>query len=128
MKRRFGISLPEDLVEKIDELSSKLGMSRSSLIQSILVEVIEDRVHLLTPHRCRGVLIVVSEGRSSELVSRVLERYGSCVITRTHHHTKGACVDVSFVEGDSQIILELESSLRKIKGVIERYLPLGCLR
>ncbi len=128
MKRRFGISLPEDLVDKIDELSSRLGMSRSSLIQSIIAEVIEDRAHLLTPHRCRGVLVVVSEGRSSELVSKVLERYGSCVVTRTHHHTEGVCVDVSFVEGDSHVILELEGSLRKIKGVSERYLPLGCLR
>ncbi len=125
-KRRFGVSLPEELVERLDDLASRLGTSRSSLIQSMLIEVIEDRSHLLRPHRCKGVLVVVSDGRRSESVASVLERFGRCVISRTHHHIDNVCVDVSFVEGDSSEILELEGSLRRIGGVSERYLPVDC--
>ena len=128
MKRRFGISLSKDLVEKIDELSRQLGVSRSELIQDILAEVIEDRSHLLTPHTCRGVLIVVSRGGNSEVVSRILERYSCCIITRTHHHAGGVCIDIGLVEGDSNVILKLENELRKLRGVGERYLPFYCVR
>jgi len=128
LKRRFGVSLSEELVEKIDALSSELKVSRSKLIQDILAEVIEDRTHLLTPHTCRGVLIVVSRGGSSDLVSKVLERYSHCILARTHHHAGEACVDIGLVEGESEVILRIERELRRIKDVGERYLPFGCVR
>ncbi len=128
MKRRFGISLPEELVEKIDELSRHLGISRSELIQDILMEAIEDRMHLLTHHTCRGILVVVSQRGNGDKVSEVLEKYSECLITRTHHHAGESCVDIGLVEGDSDKILRMESELRKLKGVGEKYLPFWCVR
>ncbi len=128
MKRRFGISLPEELVEKIDDLSKHLGISRSELIQDILMEAIEDRTHLMTHHTCRGILVVVSQRESGEKVSEVLEKYSDCLITRTHHHAGESCVEIGLVEGDSGIILKMESELRKLKGVGEKYLPFWCVR
>ncbi len=128
MKRRFGISLPEELVEKIDNLSRHLGISRSELIQDILMEAIEDRLHLLTHHTCRGILVVVSQRSDGERVSEVLEKYGECLITRTHHHAGKSCVDIGLVEGDSDTILRMENELRRLKGVGEKYLPFWCVR
>lgn len=128
MKRRFGISLPEDMVERIDLLSSRLGISRSSIIQDLISEAIEDRTHLLRPHRCRGILIVVYSGERRELVSKVLERFRESLTTTMHNHVEGSCVDVCLMDGESELILELENQLRRVKGVSEKYLPLSCVR
>jgi len=128
MKRRFGISLPRDMVERIDMLSSRLGMSRSFIIQDLISEVIEDRTHLLKPHRCTGILIVVYKSERRESVSKVIERFREPLMTMVHHHVEGTCVDVCIVEGKSELILELESQLRQVKEVGEKYVPLSCVR
>lgn len=128
MKRRFGISLPEDLVERIDALSSRLGASRSFVIHDLISEVLEDRTHLLKPHRCKGVLIIVYKGENREHVSKVMERFREYLTTTMHHHTEGTCVDICILEGESEHILELESQLRRVEGVGEKYLPLSCVR
>lgn len=125
MKRRFGVSIPEELLGRIDSLSRELMVSRSSLIEELIRDGIEEKSHLLKPHKCRGVLIVVSKG--SESTVRVLEKYGSCIVSRNHQHSEGCCVDISFVEAQSSEILNLRKELRKIKGVSERYIPLACL-
>lgn len=125
MKRRFGISIPDELLEKLDSLSRELEVSRSLLIEELINDVIEERSHLLKPHRCRGILIVIS--RVPEGATRVLERYASCIVSRSHHHSEGCCIDVSFVEADSSEIMSLRKELKRIKGVSERYLPLTCI-
>lgn len=125
MKRRFGISIPDELLERIDSLSRELMVSRSSLIEELIKDVIEERSHFLKPHRCRGILIVVS--RVPEGASRVLEKYNSCIVSRSHHHSEGCCIDVSFVEADSDEIINLRRELKKVKGVSERYVPLVCI-
>ncbi|MCS7103587.1 MAG: ribbon-helix-helix domain-containing protein [Candidatus Korarchaeum sp.] len=125
MKRRFGISIPEELLEMLDIISRELMVSRSSLIEELIRDVIEERSHLFKPHRCRGVLIVIS--RVPEGASRVLEKYGSCIVSRSHHHSEGRCIDVSFVEADSTEVINLRRELKRVRGVSERYLPLTCI-
>ncbi len=125
MRRRFGISIPDELLEKLDSLSRELEVSRSSVIEELIRDVMEERSHLLNPHRCKGILIVVS--RVPEGAAKVLERYGSCIVSRSHHHSEGCCIDVSFVDADSSEIIGLRKELKRIKGVSERYLPLACI-
>lgn len=124
MKRRFGISIPDELLERLDAISRELMVSRSSLIEELIRDVIEERIHLLRPHRCRGILIVVS--RVPEGASRVLEKHGNRIVSRSHHHSEGFCIDVGFVEADSSEIIGLRRELKRVKGVSERYLPLAC--
>jgi CopG family nickel-responsive transcriptional regulator len=126
VKRRFGISIPEDLLDKLDSLSRELMVDRSSLIREMIEESIEGRSHLLTPHECTGILLVVSRG--SEDAGRILEKYCRCIISRSHHHSEDCCVDISFVRAKSEEILKLERELRRIKGVSERYIPLSCVK
>ncbi|RDD54086.1 MAG: ribbon-helix-helix domain-containing protein [Candidatus Korarchaeota archaeon NZ13-K] len=126
MRRRFGVSIPSELLEKLDSLSRELMVSRSSIIEELIREAIDERSHLLRPHRCRGVLIVIS--RTPEGASKVLEKYSSCIVSRSHHHSEGCCVDIGFLEADSSEIISLRRELKRIKGVSERYLPLACIR
>jgi len=128
MKRRFGISLPSDMVEKIDKLASILMIDRSKVIEQMLADSIEDRTHLLNPHKCRGVLIVISSGKDTHIVSQVFESYGECVKTRTHYHSGDVCIDIGIVEAESRDILSMKRDFRRLKNVKERYLPFQCVR
>jgi len=126
VKRRFGISIPEDLLDKLDSLSREMMVDRSSLIREMIEESIEDRSHLLTPHECTGILLIISRG--SEEAEKVLERYYKCIISRSHHHSGDCCIDISFVKANSKEILRLKRELRRIKGVSERYIPISCIK
>ncbi len=126
MKKRFGISIPKDLLDKLDSLSREMMVDRSSLIREMIEESIEGRSHLLTPHECTGILLVVSRG--SEEPGRILERYCKCIISRSHHHSEDCCIDISFVRANSKEILRLERELRRVKGISERYIPLSCIK
>lgn len=128
MKRRFGISLPSDMVEKIDKLASILMIDRSKVIEQMLADSIEDRTHLLNPHRCKGVLIVTSSGENTYIVSEVFESYGEYVKTRTHYHSGDICIDIGIVEAESKDILSMKRDFRRLKDVKERYLPFQCVR
>ena len=70
-------------------------------------------------------MAIVSDREMEGKVSAVLERYSECIISRSHHHIEFGCVDISLVDGDSEVILNLERDLKSL-GVMERYVPLWC--
>ncbi len=124
-KKRFGVSLPEELATSLDELASRLGVDRSRLIAEVIREFIHDRVHVLTPHQCRGVLVVVSSDREANKLSEVYERRHSFVKARMHCHSEGSCIDVLFVEASSDDIIDFERELRSLRSTKVRYMPLS---
>jgi len=122
-KRRFGISLPEDLAASLDELANKLEVDRSTLITEVLREFVHDRIHVLTPHHCRGVLIVVSGDKHASQLASMYEKYQKMVKARMHCHSENNCIDVLIVEANSDDILNFKRELLSLKIKV-RYLPL----
>ncbi len=123
-KRRFGISLREDVAEELDELASSLSINRSNLIEEIISQEMRERGHLLRKHTCTGILVVVStRGRESNLY-KVYDEFRPLIKSIAHFHSKNLCMDVLFIEeADSSKITELEGEIRKIRVSVERYFP-----
>ncbi len=123
-KRRFGISLPSQVAEELDELASTLEVNRSKLIEEMVSQGMVERGHLLREHRCTGVLMVVTtKGRESELY-RVYNEFRGVIKSIAHFHSKGLCMDVLFIEeAESSEIASLEKEIRKVRVSVERYFP-----
>ncbi len=119
-KKRFGISLDESLAASIDLLSDKLGVNRSRLIEEAIRNYLEDHSHLLVPHRCRGVIVATCP--SSWMTRRVAEDYKEVINAWLHAHVQGECVEMLVVEGETDEIAKLYSTVKKM-GCRSRYIP-----
>ncbi|RLE61164.1 MAG: CopG family transcriptional regulator [Thermoprotei archaeon] len=122
-KVRFGVSIQRDLAEQLTMLAKALGTDRSTLVNEALREFLHDRVHVLRPHACEGVLVVIYGPEISGEVSRVLERFEGIIVARTHiHDSERKCVEIIYLRGPSQKIISLERMLRDTKVYTTRYI------
>lgn len=122
-RRRFGVSLSEDLAEGLDRLAERLGCDRSSIVEEALREYLHDHLHYLRPHRCTGVLLVVrprGHGGSGDFV----DRYQDVVKLYSHLHVDDKCVETLVVSGPSGSIACLVEELER-RGWRTRYIPLS---
>ena len=124
-KRRFGISIPGELADRIDQLASKLDIDRSTLITEVLREFMHDRIHILKPHYCKGALIIVSKERHASSLSEIYEEYQEIIKARMHCHADGECIDLLFIKAHSSEILEFKRKLYSLKAVRIRYMPVS---
>ncbi len=122
-RRRFGVSVPEELARMLDELARVVNRDRSSLVAEALRVYLHDHQHLLRPHRCAGVIIAWS--RSGDVKAEVLEEYMDIVRGHLHAHLDGYCVNVVLVEGDSERIASLTRRLSSGGRCTARYIPLS---
>jgi len=121
-KRRFGVSLPESLAKALDELSARLSVPRSALIQEAVENLIEDYSHLIRPHQCVGLIVVTGiEGKLD--TQRLLEEHRQVVRSSSHYHAGGRCLELIVVEGHSERIARFLSELRAF-GCNARFIPL----
>lgn len=124
-KRRFGISIPEDMARDLDKLASKLSIDRSSIVCEAIRTYIHDHLHYLTPHKCMGVLILFSHisRNNYKKFFNIIERYRDVIISYTHHHIEEKCIEVLILSGSSEKIQSLHREFMVI-GCKARYLPL----
>jgi CopG family nickel-responsive transcriptional regulator len=124
-KRRFGISIDERLAQNLDLLATRLNTTRSSLVERALEEFIHDRLHIIVPHECEGVLIVKHSDELAGKVSSIVEKYNDIALLGLHFHTgDGRCVRILHVRGNSTRITEFERKLREAGAEMTRYLVL----
>ncbi len=122
-RRRFGVSLPEDIAESLDELARRLGRDRSSIVEDALREYMHDHLHFLEPHRCTGILLIIrSRGRKG--FSEIVEKHQDVIRLYSHLHVDGRCIETLYVSGDSTRIACLAEELERM-GCRTRYIPLG---
>lgn len=120
--RRFGVSLPKEVAEEVEKLSSELGVTRSEVVASAVQEYLEARrSHREAGHQCLGVLLAVSEGFID--LGEVAEEHREAVVAYTHVHVEGRCLTVAVVKGDGAQIERLSISLSR-KASVVRYVPL----
>jgi len=122
-RRRFGVSVPEEIAEKLDELARIVNRDRSSLVAEALRVYLHDHEHLMRPHRCIGVIVAWS--KDGDVKVDVLEEYMDIVRGHLHAHLDGYCVNVILVEGDSERIASLARRLSSRGGCTARYIPLS---
>jgi CopG family nickel-responsive transcriptional regulator len=124
-KRRFGISLPKQLADKLDKLSEIMKVDRSNLVSRAVEIFIEEYEHYIKEHICQGVMVVVQTDTSIRPeISRLLEEYSDIVLLSLHYHVKGRCLEIVLVRGHSRRIAEMHSKLEKL-GCKVRYIPLA---
>lgn len=122
-KVRFGVSIQRDLAEQLTVLAKALGIDRSTLVNEALREFLHDRVHVLRPHTCEGVLIVIYDPEISGEVSRIFEKFENIIVVRAHvHDSERMCVEIMYLRGPSPEILNLERLLRETKVYETKYI------
>lgn len=122
-KRRFGISVPESLAEQLDKLTRTLNADRSRLVSEALREYLRDHNHYLFPHNCRGILVVVGDVDTMNLIG-VLKEYQDVVYSYSHVHVDKQCVNVIVVSGSSGRLAYLHRRLCSMLNCIIRFIPL----
>ncbi|GBF08764.1 hypothetical protein apy_04890 [Aeropyrum pernix] len=122
-KRRFGVSIPEDLAQRLDEASRRLGVERSRLVEKAVEALLEDYRHLLTRHSCSGIIIVSCPPRGEAEIATAVEKFRDIVAARLHSHTTGRCIEALIVEGDSMRIAMLHRQLESV-GCGARYISM----
>ncbi len=124
-KRRFGVSIPADIADDLDELARLTGSDRSSLVAEALRQFIHDHLHYMVKHKCMGVLISVKT-RTVHGKGSLIDEFEDIVKNYIHHHMGNLCIEIFFVMGDSEKIVKLHNRLRKITPHV-RYIPLTTL-
>ncbi|MGC8974791.1 MAG: CopG family ribbon-helix-helix protein [Thermoprotei archaeon] len=119
---RFGISIPADLSNKVKEIASKKGTTRSKIIEEVLRNYITESTHEENPHHCSGVIVVIKEKTGLSL-DTLYENFREVIVGYTHQHLEGVCVNVLFVSGASREIENLARSLSSC-GCFTRFMPL----
>lgn len=122
-KKRFGVSVPHELADYLDQAVVSTGRDRSSIVAKAIQEYLHEDLHDESEHRCTGVLIYCGEVLSKDLyigeLSSVIK--GSCSMVLA-----GGRVTVLFVEGNYSQIRCLRRKLAET-AVLTRYIPLTCL-
>jgi len=124
-RRRFGISIPESMAAALDKLAAIMNTSRSSIIEQALRSFVKNQTHYMKAHTCSGLLVLSSDtGELKNTVSGILEEYSDVILSSSHYHVAGRCIEVILVHGSSERIVELEMKLRG-EGCIIHFLPLS---
>ena len=121
-KKRFGISIPDDLYNNLNELSKQLDTNRSDLVEQAVKTFINDYKHYLTPHNCIGVMIISCKDETA--AKEAIDKFQDVAKTYIHTHENNVCIELLFVSGPSAKIAELQKSLEKEGKCQPRYVPL----
>ncbi|MEM0199002.1 MAG: ribbon-helix-helix domain-containing protein [Desulfurococcaceae archaeon] len=122
-KKRFGVSIPADVAEVLDEIAAETRRNRSSLVAKAIEEYIHEELHYSREHTCSGLLILWGSEAPSD---RDLGDLRTIVKTSCSVRFADYVVTVLFVEGSYDKIRFLMS---KVAGKTEfsRYIPLYCI-
>ena len=108
-KRRFGISIPEEVANDLDFLAERLNVDRSRIVCEAIRTYIRDHAHYLSPHECYGVITLISNDNVQLL--RVIEEFKDIIKEFTHIHIDEKCINALVVSGCSTKIAELHRRL-----------------
>ncbi len=120
-KRRFGVSIPEDVASDLDSLAERLSVDRSKIVCEAIRSYVRDHIHYIHPHECYGVITLVSDDNVKLL--KVVEEFKDIIMEFTHIHIDEKCVNSLIVSGSSLKIAELHKKLLEVFYNV-RFIPL----
>jgi len=119
---RFGVSIPDDLLEKFDSLISEQGYTnRSEAIRDLIRDrLVEDQWSQDT-HEVVGTVTVVYNHEQSELAQKLTEiqhQKHDLIISGVHVHLDAHnCLEVLILRGASDSVKKVGEMLISTRGV-----------
>ena len=119
---RFGVSMNDDLLEKLDSIVERRGYpNRSEAIRDLVrAALVEDEWGTSTGE-VLGVLVIVFDHHQRQLQDRLTEIQHGChhiIISSTHVHLDhDNCLEVIIVKGAAETVRSLADRLKAVRGV-----------
>jgi CopG family nickel-responsive transcriptional regulator len=125
-KKRFGVSIPIDIVERLNEVKELSGVDRSMLVAKALEEYLHDELHGVDEHKCSGLLILYGPPPPLSLIPSELAEIIKGVFSVK---LSGGLVTIVFLEGGFRDIREVRKHIMRVRGAGKplRFIPLYCL-
>lgn len=119
---RFGVSLPQRLLEKFDKFIEKRSYkSRSEAIRDVIREKLLEESWERSK-QCCGVISLVYDHHHRHLLDQMTDLQhddGDIILSSTHIHIDHEhCLEVIIVKGEAERIKKLADSLTALKGVL----------
>jgi CopG family nickel-responsive transcriptional regulator len=119
---RFGVSIPDDLLEKFDLLISTKGYTnRSEAIRDLIRDRLVENEWSELGHQVVGTVTVVYNHEQSDLAQKLTEiqhRNHDLIISAIHVHLDAHnCLEVLIVRGDAEEVKKAGELLISTRGV-----------
>lgn len=123
MTKRFGVSIPDELLAKLDKLAKKKGYSnRSEVIRDLVRDRFVDEEWAEGGGEVVGTVTLVYDHHSHDLSDKLADLQHSHfknIVSTTHIHLdEHNCLEVLVVRGKSQKVREISDRLIATKGVM----------
>ena len=122
MTKRFGVSIPDELLAKLDKLAKKKGYSnRSEVFRDLVRDRFVEEEWASVSGCVVGTVTLVYNHHAHELSDKLTDLQHSHyknIISTTHIHLdEHNCLEVLVVRGKSQKVKEIADRLIATKGV-----------
>ena len=121
---RFGVSMPEELLNEFDEyISIRNYENRSEAIRDLIRDKLVEREwsEIQAGQEVVGTITFVYDHHKRELVNALLDiqhDYNTLVLASQHIHLDhNHCLEVTVVKGITDSIRDLASKIKSMKGV-----------
>ncbi len=119
---RFGVSIPDDLLEKFDALIAEQGYTnRSEAIRDLIRDRLVDDLWSESGHEVVGTATVVYNHEQSDLAQKLTEiqhRQHDLIVSAVHVHLDAHnCLEVLILRGSSGDVKKAGDLLIATKGV-----------
>jgi CopG family nickel-responsive transcriptional regulator len=119
---RFGVSIPDDLLEKFDSLIIGQGYTnRSEAIRDLIRDRLVENQWTASDHEVVGTVTVVYDHERSELAQKLTEiqhRKHQLIISAVHVHLDAHnCLEVLIMRGSSDEVRKIGELLISTRGV-----------
>jgi CopG family nickel-responsive transcriptional regulator len=119
---RFGVSIPDDLLEKFDELISNKGYTnRSEAIRDLIRDRLVDHEWSQSTHDVVGTVTVVYNHEQSDLAQKLTEIQHTkhdLIVSAVHVHLdQHNCLEVLIMRGGSEEVRKAGEQLISTRGV-----------
>lgn len=119
---RFGVSIPQDLVQQFDELiEQKRYPNRSEAIRDLMRDYLVEHEWETGEGEVAGTVTIVYNHHTRELSKALTQTqhgfHGQVCCTTHVHLDEHNCLEVIVVKGSSKDIRELANRLISVKGV-----------
>jgi len=119
---RFGVSIPDDLLDKFDDLIGKKGYTnRSEAIRDLIRDRLVENQWTESEHEVVGTATVVYNHEQSDLAQKLTEiqhRQHDLIISAVHVHLDAHnCLEVLIMKGGSEEVRKAGEQLISTRGV-----------
>ncbi|MEW6533623.1 MAG: nickel-responsive transcriptional regulator NikR [Thermodesulfobacteriota bacterium] len=119
---RFGVSIPDDLLEKFDSLIMGQGYTnRSEAIRDLIRDRLVENQWTASDHEVVGTVTVVYDHERSDLAQKLTEiqhRKHQLIISAVHVHLDAHnCLEVLIMRGSSDEVRKVGELLISTRGV-----------